>query len=186
MPESHPAPSPNSVPSAAPGPGRPPLTGLRIVEFSAFVAAPSCGLALAQLGAEVIRIDPIGGNIDSERLPVNAEGRSLYWASLNHGKRSVEINPRSPEGRRLMRELITAPGEGAGIFLTNLGVDGDLSHESLCELRPDLISVQLTGSPDGNNAVDYTVNCAAGFPLSPAREINRSIMCCPPGTCWPA
>lgn len=145
-------------------PGRPPLAGLRIVEFSAFVAAPSCGLALAQLGAEVIRIDPIGGNIDAERLPVNAQGRSLYWASLNHGKRSVEINPRSAEGRALMRALITAPGEGAGIFLTNLGVDGELSHESLSELRPDLISVLLTGSPDGTNAVDYTVNCAAGFP----------------------
>lgn len=150
---------------AGPGPGRPPLSGLRIVEFSAFVAAPSCGLALAQLGAEVIRIDPIGGNIDAERLPVNDQGRSLYWASLNHGKHSVEINPRSPEGRKLMRELITAPGEGAGIFLTNLGVDGDLAHESLVELRPDLITVQLTGSPDGANAVDYTVNCAAGFPL---------------------
>jgi len=149
----------------APGVGLPPLSGLRIIEFSAFVAAPSCGLALAQLGAEVIRIDPIGGNIDAERLPVNAEGRSLYWASLNHGKHSVEINPRSDEGRRLMRELITAPGEGAGIFLTNLGVDGDLAHESLVELRADLITIQLTGSPDGANAVDYTVNCAAGFPL---------------------
>ena len=78
---------------------RPPLHGLRIVEFSAFVAAPSCGLGLAQLGAEVIRIDPPGGNIDAKRLPVNAQGRSLYWASLNHGKRSVEINPRSAQGR---------------------------------------------------------------------------------------
>lgn len=150
---------------ATAAPGRPPLSGLRIIEFSAFVAAPSCGLALAQLGAEVIRIDPIGGNIDAERLPVNAQGRSLYWASLNHGKHSVEINPRSAEGRRLMRELITAPGDGAGIFLTNLGVDGELSHESLAALRPDLITIQLTGSPDGANAVDYTVNCAAGFPL---------------------
>jgi 2-methylfumaryl-CoA isomerase len=149
----------------AAAPGRPPLSGLRIIEFSAFVAAPSCGLALAQLGAEVIRIDPIGGNIDAQRLPVNEQGRSLYWASLNHGKHSVEINPRSPEGRRLMRELITAPGDGAGIFLTNLGVDGELSHESLAELRADLITIQLTGSPDGANAVDYTVNCAAGFPL---------------------
>jgi 2-methylfumaryl-CoA isomerase len=156
--------SPSDYLPLGPAPGRAPLCGLRVVEFSAFVAAPSCGLALAQLGAEVIRIDPIGGNIDSDRLPVNADGRSLYWASLNHGKRSVEINPRSPDGRRLMRELITAPGEGGGIFLTNLGVDGDLTHESLCELRADLISVQLTGSPDGANAVDYTVNCAAGFP----------------------
>ena len=146
-------------------PPRPPLSGLRIVEFSAFVAAPSSGLALAQLGADVIRIDPPGGNIDANRMPVNADGRSLYWASLNHGKRSIEIDPRHPDGRRVLRSLITAPGEGGGIFVTNLGVDGDLGYEALAALRPDVIMVQLSGSPDGTNAVDYTVNCAVGFPL---------------------
>jgi 2-methylfumaryl-CoA isomerase len=167
-------PSNASEPSA----GAPPLHGLRIVEFSAFVAAPSCGLALSQLGADVIRIDPPGGNIDAKRLPLNDAGLSLYWASLNHGKRSVEIDPRHPEGKQLMQSLITAPGESAGIFLTNLGVDGDLGYEALRALRPDLIMVQLTGSPDGANAVDYTVNCAAGFPLitgDGARPTNHTL-----------
>ena len=142
----------------------PPLHGLRVVEFSAFVAAPSAGLALAQLGADVVRIDPIGGNIDVRRLPLNAEGRSLYWANLNRGKRSVELDVRSAEGRALMQRLICAEGEGPAVFLTNLAVDGDLSYATLSKIRPDLIMVQLTGSPDGSNAVDYTVNCAAGFP----------------------
>ena len=142
----------------------PPLHGLRIVEFSAFVAAPSAGLALAQLGAEVIRVDPIGGNIDIHRAPRNAAGRSLYWASLNRGKRSVELNVRSDEGRALLQRLICASGAGPAVFLTNLGVDGDLSYEALVQLRPDLIMLQLVGSSDGANAVDYTVNCAAGFP----------------------
>ena len=140
------------------------LQGLRIIEFSAFIAAPSAGLALAQLGAEVIRVDPPGGNIDIDRAPRNAEGRSLYWASLNRGKRSVELNVRSAEGRALLQRLICAPGEGPAVFLTNLGVDGELSYEALAKIRPDLIMVQLSGSPDGSNAVDYTVNCAAGFP----------------------
>ena len=142
----------------------PPLHGLRVIEFSAFVAAPSAGLALAQLGAEVIRIDPPGGNIDIDRAPRNADGRSLYWASLNRGKRSVEINVRSAEGRTLLQQLICAPGDGPAVFLTNLGVDGELSYAALAKRRPDLIMVQLSGSPDGSNAVDYTVNCAAGFP----------------------
>jgi 2-methylfumaryl-CoA isomerase len=144
-------------PSSPPGP----LHGLRIVEFSAFVAAPSACLALAQLGADVIRIDPPGGNIDANRLPLNADGRSLYWASLNHGKRSVEIDPRDPRGRALLQDLIAQ----AGIFVTNLGVDGELGYDALRARRPDLLMVQLTGSSDGTNAVDYTVNCAAGFPL---------------------
>ena len=141
------------------------LQGLRVVEFPAFVAAPLGGLTLAQLGADVIRVDPIGGNIDIGRWPLNAAGRSLYWASLNRGKRSVEIDVRKPEGRQLLHELVTAPGEGGGIFVTNLGVDRELAYEALAKDRPDLIMVQLTGSPDGANALDYTVNNAVGFPL---------------------
>ncbi len=144
---------------------QPLLHGLRVVEFSAFVAAPSAGLTLAQLGAEVTRIDPLGGNIDRRRHPLNAQGVSLYWASLNRGKRSVELNVRSAEGRALMRRLILETGEGPPVFITNLGVDGELTYASMCQARPDLIMVQLSGSPDGGNAVDYTVNSAAGFPL---------------------
>jgi 2-methylfumaryl-CoA isomerase len=144
---------------------RAPLAGLRVIEFSAFVAAPTSGLALSQLGADVIRIDPPGGNIDANRMPVNAQGASLYWASLNHGKRSIEIDPRHPRGRRLLQDLITAPGDGGGIFVTNLGVDGELGYDALRERRADVIMVQLSGSSDGANAVDYTVNCAAGFPM---------------------
>ncbi|HEX2828805.1 MAG TPA: CoA transferase [Burkholderiales bacterium] len=152
------------MPVAAPA-GAPVLKGLRIVEFPAFVAAPLGGLTLAQLGADVIRIDPIGGNMDITRWPLNADGRSLYWASLNRGKRSVEIDVRNPEGKRLVRDLVTAAGEGGGIFLTNLPVDGELSYASLKAVRPDVIMVQLVGSPDGANALDYTVNSVAGFPL---------------------
>ena len=54
------------------------LEGLRIVEGSAFVAAPLGGMTMAQLGADVIRFDPIGGGLDRRRWPVTAEGRSLF------------------------------------------------------------------------------------------------------------
>ena len=141
-----------------------PLTGLRVIEFSAFVAAPSAGLSLAQLGADVIRVDPPGGNIDVTREPLNADGRSLYWANLNRGKRSVEIDVRSAAGRAQLRRLIFASGDAAPVFLTNLPVDGELSYDALSAERADLIMVHLSGSPDGSSAVDYTVNCAAGFP----------------------
>ena len=154
---------------SAPSPTDPPLAGLRVVEFSAFVAAPSAGLALAQLGADVVRVDPPGGNVDAERWPVNDAGASLYWASLNHGKRSVTIDPRAPEGARLIQDLIVAPGEGGGIFLTNLAVDGALGWAALSARRPDLIMVQLVGSSDGSAAVDYTVNCASGYPAVTGR-----------------
>jgi 2-methylfumaryl-CoA isomerase len=147
------------------------LDGLRVVEGSAFVAAPLGGMTLAQLGADVIRFDPIDGGLDARRWPVTRDGRSLYWAGLNKGKRSIAVDTRSPEGQELVAALITAPGEGGGIFLTNFPTSGRLGYETLCRRRADLILMNVTGNPDGSTAVDYTVNCAAGFPFvtGPAR-----------------
>jgi 2-methylfumaryl-CoA isomerase len=141
------------------------LDGLRIIEGAAFVAAPLCGMTLGQLGADVIRFDPTEGGLDARRWPVTRDGKSLYWAGLNKGKRSIAVNTRSPEGQELITALITAPGEGGGIFLTNLPTSGWLGYETLCRRRADLILMHVTGNPDGSTAVDYTVNCAAGFPF---------------------
>ena len=118
---------------------------------------------MAALGADVIRVDPPGGGIDIERWPVR-DGRSLYWAGLNQGKRSVVIDPRTEVGQHQIAHLITAPGEGGGILLTNLPVREWNSYTELSKLRGDLIMVAITGDPDGRAAVDYTVNAAAGFP----------------------
>jgi 2-methylfumaryl-CoA isomerase len=139
------------------------LAGLRIVELSAFVAAPLGGATLAALGADVIRVDPPGGGIDIDRWPLH-NGRSLYWAGLNQGKRSVTIDTRTEVGQKQAAGLITAPGEGGGIVLTNLPVKGWNSYDSLAKLRADLIMVMITGDRDGGTAVDYTVNAALGFP----------------------
>jgi 2-methylfumaryl-CoA isomerase len=141
------------------------LDGLRVIEGAAFVAAPLCGMTLGQLGADVIRFDPLEGGLDARRWPITRDGRSLYWAGLNKGKRSIAINTRSPEGRELVAALITAPGEGNGIFLTNFPASGWLGYETLRQQRADLIMMNVTGNPDGTSAVDYTVNCAAGFPF---------------------
>lgn len=143
------------------------LSGLRVIEGSAFVAAPICGLTLMQLGAEVIRFDAIGGGPDYRRWPRadGTDGRSLYWEGLNKGKKSVALDLRSDEGRELARALVTAPGEGGGLFVTNFPADGFLSHETLARLRSDLISVRVMGWRDGRTAVDYTVNAALGYPM---------------------
>jgi 2-methylfumaryl-CoA isomerase len=140
------------------------LDGLRIVEGSAFVAAPLGGMTLAQLGAEVIRFDPIGGGLDRGRWPVTADGRSLFWAGLNKGKRSIQIDLGCAAGRELVAALITAPGPDAGLFLTNFPARGFLDYDRLTERRGDLIMVNIVGNHDGTSAVDYTVNPATGFP----------------------
>nr|VFK52894.1 MAG: mesaconyl-CoA C1-C4 CoA transferase [Candidatus Kentron sp. TUN]VFK53461.1 MAG: mesaconyl-CoA C1-C4 CoA transferase [Candidatus Kentron sp. TUN]VFK55185.1 MAG: mesaconyl-CoA C1-C4 CoA transferase [Candidatus Kentron sp. TUN] len=141
------------------------LSGLRVIEGSAFVAAPSGGMTLAQMGADVIRFDPIRGGLDARRWPIDKDGKSLYWVGLNKGKRSLAIDTRKPEGQEIITNLITAPGPGNGIYLTNFPVTGFLSYESLKSKREDLIMVNLLGSSDGTSAVDYTVNCAVGFPF---------------------
>jgi 2-methylfumaryl-CoA isomerase len=141
------------------------LDGLRVIEGAAFVAAPLCGMTLAQLGADVIRFDPLEGGLDARRWPITHDGKSLYWAGLNKGKRSIAVNTRSREGRELITALITAPGEGNGIFLTNFPTSGWLGYDALRQRRADLIMLNVTGNPDGTTAVDYTVNCAVGFPF---------------------
>lgn len=140
-----------------------PLADLRVIEGSAFVAAPLGGMTLAQLGADVIRFDQIGGGLDVNRWPLAPSGGSLFWAGLNKGKRSIQVDLHSPEGRELVGALIGAPGDG-GIFLTNFPARGWLAYEALRERRGDLIMCALTGNPDGTSEVDYTVNPATGFP----------------------
>lgn len=140
------------------------LSGMRVVEGSAFVAVPLAGMTLAQMGAEVIRFDRIGGGLDAGRWPLAPNGESLFWAGMNKGKKSVAVDMKSPQGRELITRIITAPGPDAGLFLTNLRVRGWMDHETLTRYRDDLIMVTLMGDRHGRPQVDYTVNPALGIP----------------------
>lgn len=140
------------------------LTGMRVVEGSAFVAVPLAGMTLAQMGAEVIRFDRLNGGLDAKRWPVAPNGESLFWAGLNKGKKSVAVDMASPEGKELITRIVTAEGDDAGLFLTNLRVRGWMDYESLTQHRKDLIMVCLAGDRHGRPQVDYTVNPALGVP----------------------
>ncbi|MGW6117857.1 CoA transferase [Nocardia sp. NPDC055165] len=142
-----------------------PLAGVRVVEISSFVAAPLAGMTLGQLGADVIRVDPIGGAADYHRWPLTDDGASIYWTGLNKGKRSVAADLRSPAGQQLVTRLITEGGPEGGILLTNTAGRDWLDHDVLAARRPDLIRLEILGRADGSSAVDYTVNATTGFPL---------------------
>jgi len=137
------------------------LTGLSVIEASSFVASPSAGLYCAQMGAEVIRVDQIGGGPDFRRWPVTANNDSLYWENLNRAKKSVALDLGKPEGRELLQRLVRATGQ----FLTNFPVEGFLAHDKLAEGRTDLVTVRVMGWADGSPALDYTVNNAVGYPM---------------------
>lgn len=137
------------------------LNGLSVIEASSFVASPTAGLYLAQMGAEVIRVDQIGGGPDFRRWPVTEGNDSLYWENLNRAKKSVALDLGSPQGRELLQELVRKTGQ----FVTNFPAEGFLSHAKLAEGRADLVTVRVMGWADGSPALDYTVNNAVGYPM---------------------
>ncbi len=152
------------------------LKGLRIVEVSAFVAAPLGGMTLAQMGAEVIRIDPPSGGLDYRRWPVTENNTSLFWAGLNKSKKSVAIDISKPEGRELAQAIITAPGEDTGLLLTNFPPRGWLDYETLRARREDLIQLTIQGDRNGGSAVDYTVNPRLGLPFITGPEDHDGVV----------
>jgi 2-methylfumaryl-CoA isomerase len=153
-----------------------PLSGMTIIDISTYVAGPSGAMGLAQLGAEVIRIDPIGGATDARRLPLDVNGDSLYWGGLNRAKKSIELDTSTEEGRSVVYELLIASGREGGILLTNAVGRAWLAYDNLVQYRPDLIEVHVSGRADGKPAVDYTVNCEVGLPLiTGPTDIDRPV-----------
>jgi hypothetical protein len=163
------------------------LSGMRVVEGSAFVAVPLAGMTLAQMGADVIRFDRLEGGLDAGRWPVTQDGPEPVLGGAQQGQAVDRDRHEEPARREIISEIITAPGEDAGLFITNLRVRGWMDYETLSARRPDLCMVTLTGDRHGRPAVDYTVNPALGFPdaTGPAGSTSRWPMCCPPGTASP-
>lgn len=153
------------------------LKGMRIVEGTAFVAAPLAGMTLAQMGADVIRFDRIRGGLDYHRWPVTHDNKSLFWAGLNKGKRSIAVDVNTPQGQEIMTRLICGPGPDAGIFVTNLRVRGWMDYEHLKQHREDLIMVTVLGNREGGPAVDYTINPGVGFPYATGPEGSQEPVC---------
>jgi 2-methylfumaryl-CoA isomerase len=141
-----------------------PFSGLHIVDLSTYVAGPSGTMTLAELGADVLRIDPLGGATDTRRLPLAPDGSSLYWAGLNRYKRSLTLDLRSPAGRDVVRRLLGRAGDGGGILVTNAVGQPWLEYDELRRARADLIMVHISGRADGRPAVDYTINAEVGLP----------------------
>ncbi len=137
------------------------LPDLSLVEVSSFVASPTAGLYCAQMGADVVRVDNIGGGLDYHRYMLTREGRSLSWENLNRGKRSVALDLRGGEGRELCVEL----ARQTGTMLTNLPEKSFLSHDAVAAGREDFVSLRIMGWHDGRQAMDFTVNAASGYPL---------------------
>lgn len=125
-----------------------PLDGVRILDLSRILAGPWCSQHLADMGAEVIKVEhtKLGDDTRSWGPPyLNDTQESAYYLSANRGKRSIAINIGLPEGQELIRKLLPS----CDVVLENFKVGGlqrySLDYESLKQIKPDLIYCSITG-----------------------------------------
>ena len=156
------------------------LENYRVLDFGRYIAAPYCGFLLAQLGAEVIRVERPGGHEDRFLVPITDQGYGTMYLQMNANKKGVTLDMSKPAGKKLARELIAT----SDIVIANLPPKTlkalSLDYESLCQLKEDIILVANTafGSKgpfannigfDGMAQAISGANFFSGFPDQPIR-----------------
>src|SRR5277367_943474 len=116
-----------------------PLKGIRVIDFGRFIAGPYCGMLLADMGADVIRVDRRQGSEDRYTGPVTSGGEGGGFLSLNRNKRSVTLDTQKPQSAEIIRRLVKT----ADVVVANLPVavmkKMGLDYDSLRALKPDII-----------------------------------------------
>jgi crotonobetainyl-CoA:carnitine CoA-transferase CaiB-like acyl-CoA transferase len=131
-----------------------PLAGLKVLDLSRALAGPFCGMILADLGADVIKVEPLDGEMVRTWGPFQ-EGISVYYLSIHRNKRSVALDFRDPQGLELLREM----ADGVDILVENFkpGVMEamGMSYETLRERNPGLVFASITGFGRGGPYSDW-------------------------------
>ncbi|HEY6971858.1 MAG TPA: CoA transferase [Candidatus Angelobacter sp.] len=159
-----------------------PLAGIRVIDFGRFIAGPYCGMLLADMGADVIRVDRRQGSEDRYLTPIGSSGDGASFLSLNRNKRSLTLDTSKPGSAEIIRRLV----QRADVVVANLPIDVlkkmALDYESLRAIKPDIILARIsTFGPDGPYAGRVGFDtiaqamCGAmsltGFPGAPVRDI---------------
>jgi crotonobetainyl-CoA:carnitine CoA-transferase CaiB-like acyl-CoA transferase len=124
------------------------LEGVRVLDFGRYIAGPFCATLLADLGADVIRIEKTSGGEDRFTVPVSESGEGAYHLQIARNKRGITLNPTTDEGRRIVHRLV----ETADVVIANLPFPAlkklGLDYETLSAIKPDIILT--TGSTFGS------------------------------------
>src|SRR5579872_7367916 len=127
-----------------------PLAGVRVLDFGRFIAGPYCGMLLADMGADVIRIDRRDGSEDRYIAPLTADGHGAHFLSINRNKRSLTLDPSKPAAFEIIVRLVKT----ADVVIANLPLPVmrkmRLDYDSLRAVKSDIILAQIsTFGPDG-------------------------------------
>jgi crotonobetainyl-CoA:carnitine CoA-transferase CaiB-like acyl-CoA transferase len=159
-----------------------PLSGIRVIDFGRFIAGPYCAMLLADMGADVIRVDRRQGSEDRYIAPITERGEGGVFLSLNRNKRNLTLDTAKPEAAEIMRRL----AKTADVVVANLPINVlksmGLDYDSLRAIKPDIILARIsTFGPDGPyaNRVGFDTVAQAmtgamaltGFPGAPVRDI---------------
>jgi len=140
-----------------------PLAGTRVVEFSHMVMGPSCGMVLADLGAEVIKIEPLDGD-STRRLPGSGAG---FFAMFNRNKKSLALDVADPRGREIVLKLAARADVFSENFKPGAMARLGLDHAALSALNPRLVYVShkgfLPGPYEHRTALDEVVQMMGGL-----------------------
>jgi len=124
------------------------LEGIRVLDFGRYIAGPFCATLLADLGADVIRIEKPSGGEDRYTVPISNSGEGAYYLQLGRNKRGMTLNPRSDDGQEIIRRLVKT----ADVVIANLPFPAlkklGLDYETLASIKPDIILT--TGSAFGS------------------------------------
>ena len=123
-----------------------PLSGLRIIDLSMFVAGPFATATLGELGAEIIKVEPPGGDpVRRNGVGPEISGKSAQFHTYNHGKRSIELDLKSDEGRNTVLQLVGSSNVIFDNFRPGVMARLGLCHAELIATNPKLVGVSLSG-----------------------------------------
>lgn len=143
------------------------LEGIRVLDFTHYIAGPHCSQILADHGADVIKIEPLNGEASRKANPMYKD-TSIYFASMNRNKRTFSLNMKAHSSKEIIHRLV----ENADILITNysVGVPEKLGigYEDVSKINPKIIMVQitgfgLTGPMKNNGAFDGIIQAMSGL-----------------------
>ena len=144
------------------------LQGIRVVDLSRILSGPFCSMFLADMGAEVIKIEDVDGGDPVRQQGILRNGFGLYFASFNRNKRSLTLDLRSAEGKAVLRKLVATADVVLDNFRPGVMAKIGLAREELARIKPDLVVAHITGfGNDGpyrdRPSFDFIAQAMSGF-----------------------